>query len=528
MKRTFGELWYLLFSSVVFSSFFPLGDDPVFPDHFGPSVVVRLCLFLLGLSGLLATRLWGGTRHADSITFPAADAVFPTTESTPPPSATCNAPEIHEAGTVTLRYNMTRADYLRSSLNSLKIAIPIAIGLSLSMFGTAVQSAGPFLREHNIPAYALLVAILAGMSILLGGLVWSGMRRKFPSPDSIQHGVTTISREGIYDVMPDKTVLSEWLYINQIRVHRGDVYIRTPGNGCFIPRSAFKGEAAAQEFCAVITRVWKSLGADLANVDLQPYISHEDKSPGSPALRPQTPAPLDDAIVRLVRRARLIGFSGLALLLVGNLVLLFLLKFTNSMLPTTLVDGDVVRFGYAFNFFKMTLLLFPIPVSFLSVMVWYSGMPGSKFLASFGCGLAIWVGIASIECTSGVRETVLTSDSIEDYSRGWFHSRSQRLVFRDLELVSFRPIPIEPGERRFSELTSYRMIGIPSDEDRPVQIIDVNDTVYAALPRLLRRLSTHGITVLGLRAGGRLPKDMYPGWELNWQVDDEPLSREID
>ncbi|MGO8669848.1 MAG: hypothetical protein ACLQVD_00530 [Capsulimonadaceae bacterium] len=61
---------------------------------------------------------------------------------------------------------------------------------------------------------------------------------------------TTLTPQGVVDLVPERTIFLPWGDMTGIRCHRGDVYfLMKSTGGSFIPHTAFPNEAAARGYC---------------------------------------------------------------------------------------------------------------------------------------------------------------------------------------------------------------------------------------------------------------------------------------
>ena len=143
--------------------------------------------------------------------------------------------------------------------------------ISLLPFFMVIGACGAGLAASVVAKLSLSLALLAfpvlhvlATSVFMGYiaiLTSRLLRARFPTPDSVRVCTTSLTAEGVVDVMPEKTVTTGWKEIRWIKEVGGDFYVWKILNGYYTPRSAFESREHARRFHRAAMILWKSRGA---------------------------------------------------------------------------------------------------------------------------------------------------------------------------------------------------------------------------------------------------------------------------
>ena len=231
---------------VVVNAVLPHGH-PVDAAHARAAAVFRLTVIGIGAVGWIVVAVLKRRLPPD-----------PPFVSPPVGTAFPGAGVVSHDGLLPVTYNSSRAGQWRCHGYILTrrwqgTALMYLFPISFCLF-----HAQPWLQA-GVPFLLIYTALtFAGWTALLGLILWLQIVQRLPNRDSLRLCTTTLTPGELRDAVPEKTATFPWAAIKSIRENGGDLYFWVGAtSGQFIPRSAFRDQAEAQEFHRAALAYWK-------------------------------------------------------------------------------------------------------------------------------------------------------------------------------------------------------------------------------------------------------------------------------
>ncbi len=102
------------------------------------------------------------------------------------------------------------------------------------------------------------IAVVWALVIVIVG--WTEYRTKFPTKDTVRHAEVLLTPDGLYDILPDKTVFLRWAHVQAVRQYKNKIFVYGPQIIQNFPIDEFENEADAETFFDAAQTLWKSRG----------------------------------------------------------------------------------------------------------------------------------------------------------------------------------------------------------------------------------------------------------------------------